>query len=86
MRPTIRWQRDVGGWLVGACDAHVVELIFDPSTGEGTATVQLRTPEMIQKIPGGKVQPGERFELVDGTRVIAVGQVVKSSPSTTMDS
>ena len=67
MRPTIRWQRDVGTWCTSAWDVQVVDLRED-----GHVKLAI-SPDAI--VPENLDVPGEGIELLDGHRVIAVGIV-----------
>ncbi|RMF58485.1 MAG: hypothetical protein D6746_09690 [Bacteroidetes bacterium] len=72
MRPTIRWQRYVEAWLERIRDAQCEELEFDGSTRIGLARMQLMSDDPL---PSKMLQPGELVELLDGSRVIAVGKI-----------
>lgn len=77
LRPMIRFQRDIQGWLVTAWDVEVIELAIDPTTWCGSATLQFfkgASPDMQY------VKQGEPIELLDGTCVIAVGRIIRVVP------
>ena len=67
MRPTLRWQRDVAAWCKSAWDVELLEL---RDNGEVKLSMSDKAP-----LPRGLNIPGERIELLDADRVIAVGTV-----------
>lgn len=71
MRPTIRWQELTREWLERAIDGECVDLWFDHSRHIGEAALRLR----VADLPEERFAEGTRIELLDGTRVIAVGLI-----------
>src|SRR5687768_12168385 len=73
LRPTIRFQRNVAGWLTLAWDVQLTawEASTSPLTGVGVLTFSGdATPEAVY------LQPDDLIELLDGYRVIAVGRIL----------
>jgi len=78
LRPTIRFQRDVGKWLSLAWDVEIAELDIDLQTMCGTAALAFSggaSPDMQN------IKEGELIELLDAYRVIGVGKIIHISNS-----
>ena len=78
MRPTIRWQRHVSAWLERLRDAECKKLEFDSSTGVGIALMEMMSDAPV---PDEWLVSGELVEMLDGVRVLAVGQIVSAESS-----
>jgi hypothetical protein len=77
LRPTLRLQRQVSQWLESAADVSVESLECDPETWAGEANIRVSPNSAPVLSP---LQAGDLIELLDGCRVIAVGQVLPPTP------
>lgn len=70
MRLQIRWQRHIEEHLKYSRDVQCDVLDFDPQTSRGKL---LATP--ISIVPPEWLREGELVELVNGSRVLAIGKI-----------
>jgi hypothetical protein len=74
MRLQIRWQRYLEEHLRLARDVQCSVLQFDPGSSKGKALCRLAFPEPR---PSAWLPEGELVELVNGSRVLAIGKIVR---------
>jgi hypothetical protein len=72
MRLQIRWQRYLEEYLQCARDVECNVLHFDPSTSKGKALCSFTSAEAV---PSEWLQDGELVELLNGSRVLAIGKI-----------
>lgn len=75
MRTQIRWQRYLKESLQGSRDVQSELLAFDPLTSKGMAVCTFASPDAI---PVEWLKEGELVELLNGSRVLAVGKIVRT--------
>jgi hypothetical protein len=75
MRLQIRWQRYLEEHLRLARDVQCSVLEFDPANSKGKALCRFASPEPV---PSAWLQDGELVELVNGSRVLAIGKIVRT--------
>jgi hypothetical protein len=71
-RPTIRLQRDVSTWLSEIRDVRVVEIALEAAAWQGFASLIFAAPRPSD---AEIVNAGDRIELLEGDRVVAVGVI-----------
>ena len=76
LRLGIRWQRHVQDDRNIYRDAQIEQLSVDPSTRQGIAEVRLMTD-----VPDDWLRHGELVEILEGYKVVAVGNVTDSDES-----
>jgi hypothetical protein len=75
MRVQIRWQRYLEEHLRLARDIQCSVLQFDLANGKGKVLCQFASPAPV---PSAWLQDGELVELVNGSRVLAIGKIVRT--------
>ncbi len=72
MRTTIRWQKYLEQFMCSARDIQWETLTFNPQNLQGHATCFLT---LDTQLPNYLFQDGELIELLNGSRVLAIGRL-----------